>query len=162
MSTSEQAKIDAFKFLRASTTAVVATSFNDEPRASTVYYYLDNNFNFYFVTKRNTSKYVNIEMNPRAALVVGTGPEHITVQAHGAVELIVEDSEKEKIMNMFIEIAKRENIKNWPIEQLQNFKDRNKVVFKISPEQVLFMNLDSSLYPNSIGNDYVEVFSNIS
>ena len=101
-------------------------------------------------------------MNPRAALVVGSGPEHITVQAHGAVELIVEDSEKEKIMNMFIEIAKRENIKNWPIEQLQNFKDRNKVVFKISPEQVLFMNLDSSLYPNSIGNDYVEVFSNIS
>ncbi len=159
MTNNEQAKKDAVSFLRENVTAVVATSFNDEPRASTIYYYMDDAFNFYFITKRNTSKYINIEMNPRAALVIGMGPEHITVQARGKAELITDDQEREKIVNSLMEIHAREHIKTWPIEELEKFKDRNRVVFKISPTQVLFMNLDSTAYPNSISDEYVEVFS---
>lgn len=39
-----QFKTDALAFLKENITAVIATSFNDEPLASTVYYYIDDNF----------------------------------------------------------------------------------------------------------------------
>jgi nitroimidazol reductase NimA-like FMN-containing flavoprotein (pyridoxamine 5'-phosphate oxidase superfamily) len=159
MTNIEQSKSDALKFLRENTTAVVATSFNDEPRASTVYYFMDDDFNFYFVTKRNTSKYIHAEANPRAAIVVGTGPEHITIQAFGKVELLVEDDQREKVLGHLMEIREREHITLWPIEELENFKDRNKVIFKISPAQVLFMNLDSKKYPDSISTEYAEIYA---
>lgn len=150
---------DALAFLKENYTTVIATSFNDEPRASTIYYYIDDEFNFYFITKRNTSKYINIEMNPRAAIVVGTGPDHITVQAHGSVELVLEDAEKEKILGRFVEIGKHNNIEAWPIEDLDKFKDRNTIFCKIKPKQVVYMNLDSKKYPNSHSEEYVEVFA---
>jgi general stress protein 26 len=154
----EQLQRDALKFLRENITAVIATSFNDEPRASTVYYFADSEFNFYFTTKRNTSKYMNIEMNPKVALVVGTGPEHITIQAHGVGEIITDDESRDMIIEKLLEIKEREQVNIWPIDVLNNLKDRNKVVFKIKPEQVFYMNLDSKLHPDSITEDLVQVF----
>lgn len=158
MLTREEYRKDALAFLWENTTAVIATSFNDEPKASTVYFWVDNEFTFYFVTKRNTSKYINIEMNPRAAIVVGTGPEHITVQAHGNAEIITDDEDRQEILDILTNIRTKENIQIWPIEEMEKFKDRNYVVFKIIPDNVTFMNLDSSKHPNSITTDYVEVF----
>ncbi|MCC2631204.1 MAG: hypothetical protein K0S38_1013 [Candidatus Paceibacter sp.] len=157
MMTQEQLKKDVLVFLRENYTAVVATSFNDMPKASTVYYYVDNNFNFYFITKRNTSKYLNIEMNPRAAVVVGTGPEHISVQASGYCKLIVDDEEKAHVIDHIIDIRAREHVKIWPIEEIEKFKYKNKVVFQITPEQIVFMNLDSTLHPDSIAYEYMDI-----
>jgi nitroimidazol reductase NimA-like FMN-containing flavoprotein (pyridoxamine 5'-phosphate oxidase superfamily) len=158
MLTQEQIKKDVLEFLRENTTAVVATSFNDEPRASTVYYYVDDNFNFYFVTKRNTSKYLNIEMNPHVALVIGTGPEHITVQVHGEGKFVADDEQKDTILEKLLDILAREHVKLWPIDDMPSFKDRHKVVFKITPHKVLFLNLDSSTHTDSRSEDFIQVF----
>ncbi len=159
MVNTEQAKADALAFLRENTTAVIATSFNDEPRASTVYYYVDNDFNFYFITKQNTGKYINIQMNPRAAVVVGTGPEHITVQATGLVELINDETKKQEIIDELTNIREREHVKIVPIEEIPKFEGRHQIVFKIHSKQVMFMNLDSSRFPHSITEDYMVVYS---
>ncbi len=157
MLTKKEYREDALKFLRENTTAVIATSFNDQPRASTVYYWVDDEFNFYFITKKNTSKYINIEMNPQAAVVVGTGPEHITVQAHGSAELISDEQDILEVIEILTTIRAREHIKIWPIEEIEKFKDRSKLVFKIIPEEVSYMNLDSSSHPDSISDDYIQI-----
>ena len=157
MTNKDQIRLDALRFLQENSTAVIATSFKDDPKASTVYYHVDDDFNFYFVTKRNTSKYMNAEMNPKAAIVVGTGPEHISVQAHGRVELIVNDDEKNRIMNMLVGKQKLKGVRLWPIEELKNLKDGYKVLFKIIPNELLYMNLDSSKHPETITDDYMKV-----
>jgi nitroimidazol reductase NimA-like FMN-containing flavoprotein (pyridoxamine 5'-phosphate oxidase superfamily) len=135
----------------------VATSFNDDPRASTVYYYVDAHFNFYFVTKRNTSKYLNIEMNPRAAFVVGTGPEHISIQGHGTVELIIDEDEHEEMLEHIMDALLDKKVELWPIEELKKFRDRHEILFKIIPHRMFFMNLDSKAHAHTISEEYMQV-----
>lgn len=151
------AKKDCLEFLQRSSTAVVATSYKDDPRASTVYFHVDENFNFYFVTKRKTSKYLNAEINPKMAVVVGTGPEHISVQSHGRVELIVNEDEKERITALITGKQKLKGVKLWPIEELKNLEESHKVVFKFVPDELYFMNLDSSTYPESISDTHFKI-----
>lgn len=157
----EQARIDAKHFLKENIIAVIATSRHGEPRASTVYYYMDDYFNFYFITKQNSGKYASIqlEMNTKAAIVVGTGPEYITVQAHGTTELVADDTERNRILGIFAAIRDRSHITALPIDMMENLKDGEKIVFKLVPDQILFMNMNSRKYPGSISDDYVEVFS---
>lgn len=157
MVTQEKLREDVFRFLQESSTAVVATSYKGDPRASTVYFHVDDDFNFYFVTKRKTSKYINAELNPRSAIVVGTGPEHISVQARGSIELIVDDTEKQKIMNLITGKQKLMGVKIWPIDELSNLEDSHKVLFKIVPEEMFFMNLDSTLHPDTISDTHVKI-----
>ena len=153
----EQIKLDALKFLQEGSTAVVATSFKDDPKASTVYYSVDDEFNFYFITKRNTSKYLNAEMNPRAAIVVGTGPEHISIQAHGQIELIVDDVEKERVMQILISKQTFLGVRIWPIEELKNLKNGHKVLFKIVPDEMFYMNLDSEDHLETITDEHMRI-----
>jgi nitroimidazol reductase NimA-like FMN-containing flavoprotein (pyridoxamine 5'-phosphate oxidase superfamily) len=159
MPTKEQSKADALRFLKDTITAVLATSFNDEPHAATVYYYVDDQFNFYFLTKRNTSKYFNAELNPRAAVVVGTGPDHITVQVSGTMKLIVDEAEKNGIVETFIERLSHNKVTVWPIEDIQKFKDRHIVAYKLVPKKLSYLNLDSKKYPDSINNEAIHIIS---
>lgn len=156
---SETVRADALKFLRENTTAVIATSFNDEPSASTVYSFVDDEFNFYFITTRNTSKYINLQMNPQAAVVVGTGLRHISVQAKGVAQLITDEAERDRIWDKLNTI--REQAKDmsmiWPIDQLNNLKERNKVAFMIKPTLLTYMNVDDSSHVESIDDEYMQI-----
>ena len=157
MTISEQINDDVIKFLKESSTAVVATSFRNDVRASTVYFTVDHEFNFYFVTKRKTSKYLNAEMNPQGAIVVGTGPEHITVQAHGRIDLIVNEVEKQKIIDLLIGKQNLIGVKIWPIDEMKDMKYTQKVVFKITPDELYYMNIDSTRHPDTINDDYMKI-----
>lgn len=153
----EQIRQDVYKFLLENSTAVVATSFKNDPRASTVYFHVDGEFNFYFVTKRKTSKYINAEMNPNAAIVVGMGPEHISVQAHGRIDLIVNDDEREKILDLIVGKQKLLGVKIWPIDELKNLEESHKVIFKITPDEMFYMNLDSSTHKETIKDVHMKI-----
>ncbi len=157
MPTQEKIREDAYNFLRENSTAVVATSFKGDPRASTVYYFVDKDFNFYFVTKRKTSKYLNAELNPKVAVAVGFGPEHISIQAHGKIELVVNDIEKQKLINLIVGKQNLMGVKLWPIDELRNLEESHKVVFKIVPDEMFFMNLDSDLYPDTISDVHMKI-----
>lgn len=148
---------DALRFLKENATAVVATSFKDQPRASTVYYFVDDDFNFYFATKRKTSKYINAELNPNAAVVVGSGPEHISVQFYGQIELIVNDVERQRLTEILVGSQNLRGTKIWPIDELRDLRYGQKVVFKIIPEELFYMNLDSTKHPHTISNEFIKV-----
>jgi nitroimidazol reductase NimA-like FMN-containing flavoprotein (pyridoxamine 5'-phosphate oxidase superfamily) len=157
MTIKEQMRDDVFKFLQENSTAVIATSYKNDPRASTVYFVIDEEFNFYFITRRNTDKYLNSELNPKAAVVVGTGPAHISVQAHGEIELIVNDEEREKILKL---IQAKQSLKNtgmWPIEHLEEFKGKENIIYKIIPDELFYMNLDSPKHPDTVTDEYMKI-----
>jgi uncharacterized pyridoxamine 5'-phosphate oxidase family protein len=153
----ETIKKDVYKFLQENSTAVVATSFKDTPKAATVYFVVDEALNFYFITKRKTSKYLNAELNPNIAIVVGTGPEHITVQAGGRAELIVDSVEKERIMNLVVGKQRLMGVKLWPIDELKNLSESHKVVFKFITEELYYMNLDSKRHPETISDELIKI-----
>ncbi len=153
----EKAREDVIRFLKENSTAVVATSYKDDPKVSTVYFVTDDDLNFYFVTKRKTSKYLNASLNPKASFVVGTGPEQISVQAHGRVDIIVNEVEKERIMNLLVGKQNLLRVKIWPIEELENYRDSGKVLFKIIPDELFYMNLDSEDYKESMSDEFIKI-----
>lgn len=156
MISKEQARKDALHFLIENSTAVVATATGDQPSASTVYYFADKDFNIFFITKVNTSKYLNISGNAKVAVVVGTGPEHISVQASGLAEFVF-DEKRAEIIDEFVQLRTREFVKDWPIKDMDIFKDRSAVVFKVTPDRLTFLNLDSKKYPDSVSTEYMQI-----
>lgn len=150
----DQAKADALKFLKENITAVIATSQGVSPQASTVYYLIDDDFNFYFTTKDGTGSCENIKNNWNVAVVVGTGPEHITVQAKGIAE-VVEGEKRDEILQKFADMFAKEFVKIRPIEDVYRYKGKEKVVIKITPRELSFLNLDSSTHKDSIADNYM-------
>ncbi len=157
MTNIEQSKLDAVKFLKENYIAVLATSHSDEPRASTVYYVMFDSFNFYFYTKHNSNKTKNILQNPRVALVVGFGPEHITVQVRGEAVKVEDGEEKEQIFEKLMEMERKNGVKMWPTDDTEKFRGQKNEIFKIVPTEVSFLNLDSLKYPDSISAEYVQI-----
>jgi len=148
---------DAQSFLKDNITAVVATSAGDVPRAATVYFLVDEKFNFYFITKSNTGAGENLSINPKAAIVVGTGPEHITVQASGECLAVTEGDEKERVMERFSEMFAREFIKTRPIADVYRYMDKDNILYRLTPKEVGFLNLDSTKYPDSQADNYMYI-----
>lgn len=89
MEKNEAIKQEALDFLKEHIIAVVATTDkNHAPNAATILYHIDDDMNFFFMTRRQTRKYANIMENPRVAVVVGIGDGPGTVQAEGEAHLI--------------------------------------------------------------------------
>lgn len=156
MISKEISKKDALNFLIANSTAVLATSHTNIPFASTIYYFVDKDLNFFFLTKANASKYLNISQNANVAIVVGTGPKHISVQASGKADFVFDEKRAEIILE-FMNLMERNFVKEWPIKDMEKFKDRSTVVFKVTPEFLQFMNLDDEKYPDSISTEYHQI-----
>lgn len=94
MEKNEALKQEALDFLRKHIIAVVATTDDAHaPQAATVLYHIDDNMNFYFITRKQTRKYKNLMTNGKVALVVGMGDGPGTIQVEGEARLI-EDGEE--------------------------------------------------------------------
>jgi uncharacterized pyridoxamine 5'-phosphate oxidase family protein len=149
---------DAYDFLKKNSLAVVATSYLNLPYASTVYYVVDEKFNFYFVTKTNTNKYLNLKTNKNVALVVGMPPKHIAVQVRGQATILKNEKSRKRILNEIESLLKKEKkIDNWPIKKIKNIQSSKKdadeeIVYKIIPQHLIFTNLDDTSFPDSISD----------
>ncbi len=153
----DKLKEDVLNFLRENSTAVLATAYQNRPRVSTIYYFVDDEFNFYFATKRKTSKYINISINPEVAFVVGTGPEHISVQAHGIADIVVKEEERERLLDLLVGKQNLKGVKLWPIDELKHLKDGYKVLFKVVPEELFYINIDSSKHQGSVLSESIRI-----
>jgi|AntRauTorcE11897_2_1112592.scaffolds.fasta_scaffold00792_7 nitroimidazol reductase NimA-like FMN-containing flavoprotein (pyridoxamine 5'-phosphate oxidase superfamily) len=143
---SHDIKKTALEFLNAPDrlTAVIGSSATDgNTHAATVYYYVDNSFNFYFLTANNTQKYRNLTENPNAAIVIGFGPSYTTVQGQGTILLLKKSSEEE--LEAIAHIKKRlqdHNDETWPIFQLDEYESGSIAVFKLIPQTLGLLNLE--------------------
>jgi len=147
---------EALKFLNENNTGVLATTFNGEPHAATIYYTVDDNFSFYFITKRHTEKYQNLVLSGRVAFVVGTGPEYTTVQARGSVEPI-KNGDIEKVLEHFKKMPTLRRPKDWPLNVADVLRGKIPMIFKITPDELTFMNLDDKNYPHSQGTKHHKI-----
>ena len=146
---------EAHAFLESTNTAVLATSYLNLPYASTIYYSVDHEFNFYFITKPNAEKSFNLKTNKNVALVVGFGPKHISVQVRGHAAMLKDEKQRKKAINLIEAAIGKEKAENIPIRKLgllqgKSAKSREEIVYKITPQHIVFFNLDDKAYPLSL------------
>jgi len=125
-------------------TAVVGSCPKDgNSHVATVYYYVDNQFNFYFLTGTHSQKYNNLMENSNAAMVVGFGPSQTTIQGQGAAILLDKSSEEEKeaIVHIKERLQNNQN-ETWPIFQLDTYDNAAIAVFKFIPDTLQLLNLE--------------------
>lgn len=128
------------QFLRSKMTAVISTiSPAGQPMSATIYFEVDENFIFYFMTKKFTRKYENLEKNPEVALVIGTENEPATVQLQGRAEKILDPKEFDMRMNL---LRKRffKNDYVAPLFQLAPEKN-DMVLYRITPSWIRWLDL---------------------
>jgi general stress protein 26 len=128
------------EYLRNQTIAVVSTvSPEGKPMSATVYFIVDNDFTFYFITKTFSRKHKNLEQNPNISMVVGTENKPVTVQMEGSAERIVDkDIFKERFDN-FVDLLSKNNYVG-PIFQLSE-EDNELVIYKVKPNWLRWLDL---------------------
>ena len=139
-------KTKALEFLNEPTriTAVIGTcSLDNIPYTATVYYWVDDEFNFYFLTATGTQKYENLQANPQAAITIGFGPSYTTMQGGGPVQELEKGSEEEKIVIAHLKKRLQEHgNQTWPIFQLDDFRGESIAVFKLNTLTLQLLNLE--------------------
>ncbi|MEY4744778.1 MAG: hypothetical protein RL272_723 [Candidatus Parcubacteria bacterium] len=98
---------EALAFLKSSTLAAVSTASRDgKPEVAFVYYVTDDDFNLFFLTRRDSLKFRNILENGRAAIAVGNEDEVKTVQMAGKIEEVTEEGEIARHTHLIIRSPK--------------------------------------------------------
>jgi nitroimidazol reductase NimA-like FMN-containing flavoprotein (pyridoxamine 5'-phosphate oxidase superfamily) len=93
-------------FLSKHGVGVLATSTKEgKPYAATVYLTYDQQFNIYFVTKKDTQKSRNLQTNNQAAIAVYDAASQTTVQAEGAVVEVTDPEQVTWVTNDIWRIA---------------------------------------------------------
>lgn len=150
MTTYKEATREALEFLRNhSNVGMLATvDAEGQPYVSPVYFVMGHEFEVFFMTAQNTNKAKNISHNAQVAFSVGEGPEYIAVMIRGRAKL-TDSAEQNQILPLVAENFEKNKGFNWPIRKLEELKDQNLVLYKINPEKVTFLNINSSQEPKS-------------
>lgn len=101
-------------FLRSHQVAVLATvnNTNDSPHATTIYYYVEDDLKFYFLTRNQSAKMNNIKKNQSVALAITDPASLQTVQVEGlAMEVDYSQKYASTIKKFTDQLAK--NDKEW-------------------------------------------------
>lgn len=134
-------KEKAFQFLKDNNVLVLSTADRDgKPQGASVYYVIDGNFNFYFVTSKNTHKFENIQKNKNVGMVVGFGPDLKTIQGGGeAYEVTEKEDQREKVARL-AEKAEINDKGHWPVTEISTM-EKGYALFKVEPNWLSYMNL---------------------
>jgi nitroimidazol reductase NimA-like FMN-containing flavoprotein (pyridoxamine 5'-phosphate oxidase superfamily) len=149
----KEAKTEALKFLRTdNSVGMVATiDSNGQPFLSPVYYAMGSEFDLFFVTAVTTHKARNISINDKVAFSVGSGPEYISVMIRGRASVAKSD-EADRAFTILKEKITENKKGDSPLEKMEDLKEQNLIVYKITPERVTFLNINSSQEPKSAGD----------
>lgn len=97
-------------FLSNNCVGVLATSTKEgKPYAATVYLTFDQQFNIYFLTKKDTQKSRNLQANNQAAIAIFDAATQTTVQAEGAVVEVTNPEQVTWVTNDIWRIALKAN-----------------------------------------------------
>lgn len=145
----QELKERALAFIRSNNAMVVATATKKgEPHAATVYFDVDDDFSFYFITSAISRKALNLKDNDGVAFVIGFGPQLVTVQGGGkatSFEISADFFEK------FLDRIEPEEPVNWPLLRIN--KDSFSA-FKIKPDWLVWLSLDKDGHPETYSTDH--------
>jgi general stress protein 26 len=129
----QKTKNEVLSFLNDHAVAVLATISNSQaPIASAMYFTVDDNFNFFFLTKSTTRKSIHMQENGKVAIVVVAHNSPISVQVEGIAHIVSDPMEHREALNQIAERSARQGKKFWPppVSQLQ---DGEMIIFKVTP-----------------------------
>lgn len=128
------------------TAALATTNEHNAPRIATIYYAVDDEFTFYFLTATNTQKYRNLTQDAGAAIAIGFGPGYTCIQGEGLASLLQKDSEEERNAIAMVKdrMQKYEEHTTWPIFQLEDYEAEQIAAFKFVPQTLELLNLDKN------------------
>jgi uncharacterized pyridoxamine 5'-phosphate oxidase family protein len=96
------------EFLKDHHMAILSTvSENGKPWGSAIIFALDEDMNFFFMTRADTFKYKNIEANPNVAFTVADEERQITVQASGKVTRVDADDYMDVVFKKLASVKPR-------------------------------------------------------
>ncbi|MDP3953509.1 MAG: pyridoxamine 5'-phosphate oxidase family protein [bacterium] len=126
------------EFLDKNVFMVVATADEQsQPEAALMMYLMDENLDFYFVTRRQTRKFKNLKKNPEVAFVIGLGSESSTMQGKGRVELL-----EEKDVEFMKELEKHPNLVSAYLGPFLELVGLDFAVFRIKPDWLRLLSWD--------------------
>lgn len=155
------AKKDIYLFLKQNKSAVISTvNLENMPEGAEIYYGVDRDFNFYFVTGDKTRKYANIKRNPKAALTITDEYMLTTVQIEGAVEEVTsvkKNSKSVKLLTEALTPTVRQTIAHiWdPIPPILKMENGKIVIFKIKPYWLRYANFNEPV--DKVNNTYFKL-----
>lgn len=129
-------------FLRNNLIAVIATINNEnKPEAAVIQCLVDANLCVYFVTRRHTRKFKNLQLNKWVAIVIGTELGTNTVQIEGEAKFVTED------LSQLDALTNRKGMKDIyygclcdsPFTKIEG---TDFAVFKVQPDWLRWMTLD--------------------
>ncbi|HEU5187039.1 MAG TPA: pyridoxamine 5'-phosphate oxidase family protein [Candidatus Saccharimonadales bacterium] len=132
-------------FLNQNHAGVLATADKTgRPHAATIYITYDQQFNMYFVTKKDTQKNRNVKTNPRAAIAIFDQASQTTVQAEGTISEVTDPDQQEWVFNDIWNIAFRVNRAGPPTTRMNA---GGYVVYKLSASALRLAKFNTPL-PN--------------
>ena len=127
-------------------------SADGSPWGAAIFFYVDEDFNFYFVTRANTKKHHNIQANPKAAITVAHGASQTTVQTSGNITEVP----AEEYMNIIFDklAAVRPDSEGTWVPPIAKIHEGNYIPLKLTPSKLQYANYSAkTLDPNA---DYIQ------
>lgn len=115
----------------------ISTVSNSKPEAATVYFVYSTALNVYFITRKASRKYRNIQTNPNVAFVITTENPAKTIQLEGTAEE-ASPNEQSKYFSHLVSIASERNFMP-PVSQLN---DSEMVFMKINTSWICMGNFE--------------------
>lgn len=140
----------AYNFLSKIPLAVFGTVSNqNEPHLTTLFYVIDSDLNFYFITRSNTTKVNNIKRGSNVSIVVSDRRSFTTIEAHGiAIQLSGVDKIK-IIFKMFTDVYRNQDIIekgklfNWA-PPISNVEKGDIVIYEVKPDWIRYANYENT------------------
>lgn len=154
-----EARKRAFKFLKENKTAVLATASRDGGvQAATLFYSVDDDFTFNFITDNKSRKFLNLKENPHVAIVVGIGPEVTTIQCGGHVEIVDYLKELPRAAKIIRKVYENSRLHGGPpsLPVLMN-PGVELGVFIVKPEWMTMLNLEYNKDPGRYEHEYSKI-----
>jgi len=113
--TLSEEKPEIAKFLSKHQVGVLATADDEgQPHAATIYFVIDEEIDVYFMTKEKTSKYRNLQQNPKVALAVFEPASQSTVQIVGTATEVTDSAQANEVFGRILTITRGTSVSNVP------------------------------------------------
>ncbi len=158
MLSKDEAIEHARAFLATHQAGTLATaSLDNRPYASTVYYAFLPDFSIFFTTSHSTKKFENITVNPRVSFSVGVGPDYRELVMHGTARAVENPQERAQGIAA-IEARVTSPSDEWPVHAVKRLADGGSALFRITPEEVSYLDLTGMDQKDSASKYFYRLF----
>jgi len=142
--------------------AVLSTVSSDgAPYAAVIYFVVDHDLNFYFLTLSDTKKAKNLQENKNTALTTIDLPSMITVQTTGMVQEVTDPQQYTYMVKKIGEANARKNKSQWPPPISKLHSMGNIVVYKYTPKWLRIGDYSQKVSPDDQATERKSVFTQI-